>query len=182
VVHSSTPVLLRAAAVLTADRSDAEDLVRRTWLRAIRQVRCCQTPIGLTAWLCGLMLTEAAVLPGIRVPSVAGPVIPSQRFQPADDNRGPDRSPDRGPGHWADPPASWPSGASAVDELTFAAAKCLPAGLRVVVVLRDVAGCTVTEIAALLDTSPDLVRTTLNHARAGIRRSLEQALSDRVTS
>ncbi len=170
IVHLWSPFLLRTATLLTGDPGGAETLVRETWLRVLRELSAFRPPPRLRAMVCGVMLRAADVT----VPAGGSqdePTVDPGRFLPPDDPRW--------PGHWAVPPGDWPAmedlraGSRGVGHLLREALAELPVEQRVVVGLRDMAGCDVAEISEIVRRDHDDVRRLLHHGRSVLRRRLE---------
>ena len=177
VVGAWSPVLVRATVIMVGDRSTAEDVVRRTWVRLLSRIGSFRPPPRLTVWFCALLLQEAGLDRGRRGPDAEGsearPVVDPHRFLP----------PDHGewPGHWATPPTAWPAMDDAragrgVGQLIREALGLLPERQRVVVGLRDAVGCEVAEISHLVGLGAEDVRAELNRGRARVRAHLEDHL------
>lgn len=168
-----SPTLVRTATALTGDRGRAEELVKATWLRLLAEITTFRPPPRLRTWVCGLMVREASRAPtGAPEPSPPGPAVEPGRFLPPGDPEW--------PGHWALPPAPWPAledvrpATRGVGSVLRAALECLPQSERVVIGLRDVAGCEVDEIGQIVGRPPGEVRALLNHGRAEVRDRLER--------
>lgn len=169
-----SPFLLRTATVLTGDRESAQAVVRETWLRVLGEVATFRPPPRPRAWVCSLML-GALDLAGPAGPTGAGaavgPAVAPTRFLPPDH--------EQWPGHWAVPPAVWPamddsrSGARGAGAALRSALAGLPTQQRVVVSLRDVAGCEVAEISQIVRQEPEEVRLLLHQGRSALRGRLE---------
>jgi MFS family permease len=102
-------------------------------------------------------------------------LFPADRFLPPDD-------PDW-PGHWATPPAVWTALGVPVDSpeamaTVRAAITDMPAGLRQVMVLRDVEGRPSDEVGATMNLSPDEARKMLHQARGLVRARLERHVEE----
>ena len=174
IVRFWSPFLLRTAMVLTGDRDSAQAVVRETWLRVLGEVATFRPPPRPRAWVCSLML-GALDLSGPAGPAgaghTAGPAVEPARFLPPDH--------EQWPGHWAVPPAVWPAmddsrtGARGVGVALRSALADLPAQQRVVVSLRDVAGCEVAEISQIVRQEPPEVRLLLHQGRSALRGQLE---------
>ena len=148
--------------------------MRETWLRVLGEVATFRPPPRPRAWVCSLMLgaldlSEPAGPAGAG--HTVGPAVEPGRFLPPDH--------EQWPGHWAVPPAVWPamddsrSGARGVGTALRSALAGLPAQQRVVVSLRDVAGCEVAEISQIVRQEPDEVRLLLHQGRSALRGQLE---------
>ena len=170
IVRFWSPFLLRTAMALTGDRESAEAVVRETWLRVLGEVATFRPPPRPRAWVCSLML-GALNLSEPAGPAGAGHTVEPGRFLPPDHKQW--------PGHWAVPPAAWPamddlrSGARGVGTALRSALAGLPAQQRVVVSLRDVAGCEVAEISQIVRQEPHEVRLLLHQGRSAVRGQLE---------
>jgi MFS family permease len=119
-------------------------------------------------------LVEAEVAPGAAA-VIEAAAFPPDRFLPPDD-------PDW-PGHWATPPAAWTALGIRVDrpemlDQVRAAIAAMPAGLRQVMVLRDVKGQSPDEVRATLNISLEAERTMLQQARSLVRMRVEQRLEE----
>ena len=181
IVRFWSPFLLRTAMALTGDRESAQAVVRETWLRVLGEVATFRPPPQPRAWVCSLML-GALDLSGPAAPAGAdagrtvGPAVEPARFLPPDH--------EQWPGHWAVPPAVWPamddsrSGARGVGTALRTALAGLPVQQRVVVSLRDVAGCEVAEISQIVRQGPDEVRLLLHQGRSALRGQLETYLDE----
>jgi RNA polymerase sigma-70 factor (ECF subfamily) len=174
IVRFWSPFLLRTAMVVTGDRESAQAAVRETWLRVLGEVATFRPPPRPRAWVCSLML-GALDLSGPAGSAAAGrpvgPAVEPARFLPPDH--------EQWPGHWAVPPAVWPAmddsraGARGVGTALRSALAGLPAQQRVVVGLRDVAGCEVAEISQIVRQEPAEVRLLLHQGRSALRGQLE---------
>jgi RNA polymerase sigma-70 factor (ECF subfamily) len=173
IVQSWSPGLMRTAAALTGDRARAEMLVKATWLRLLREIATFRPPPGIRAWVCALMVGELGVAEdGAHPGRSRAPIVEPRRFRPPTDPEW--------PGHWALPPTPWPAlddartHGRAVGSALRAALDELPQQQRMVVGLRDVAGCEVDEIGEMMGRPPAQVRDLLNRGRAQLRTRLEQ--------
>lgn len=170
-VRAWSPALLRTALALTGDRAAAERLVEGTWRRVPPAVASFRPPPGLRAWVYGLLLLVAGITFDGDDGDSTGPIVDRARFLPASDPQW--------PGHWALPPAAWPAADDGrpaprgVGTALRSALDQLPLQQRVVVGLRDVAGCEVAEISDLVGQPPAQVRNLLNRGRAALRSRLE---------
>lgn len=180
IVRFWSPLLLRPAMALTGDRDAAQSAVRETWRRVLSEVATFQPPPRPGAWVCALMLGTID-LPD---PAVAGngdePAVAPGRFLPPDH--------DQWPGHWSVLPPAWPAmndsrlGARGVDAALRSALAELSPQQRVVVSLRDVAGCEVLEISQIVRQRPDQVRLLLHQGRSALRGRLETHFGEPVSA
>ncbi len=170
IVRLWSPFLLRTALLLTADEDAARALVRETWLQVLREMAGFRPPTRLRARVCAVLLRTAGV-PATAAEADDGPAVDPGRFLPPDDQRW--------PGHWAVPPAEWPAmadvrdGARGVGPVLRRGLTELPVQQRVVVGLRDMAGCEVAEISEILSQDRDEVRRLLHQGRSALRGQLE---------
>ena len=86
------------------------------------------------------------------------------------------------PGHWRAYPGNWAAlpddallGRETLD-VVISAIEALPPAQRVVITMRDVAGCSPDEVCGALDVSEGNQRVLLHRARSHVRRSLERHL------
>jgi RNA polymerase sigma-70 factor (ECF subfamily) len=173
--------MLRIATSYVRDREAAEDVVQETWLTFLRSLGKFEGRSSLKTWLFGILMNvararrrkDARLLPFTTLFS-----------RDSADARVPAVDPDRfdAEGHWVRPPESWSQlpeerllGRETLEHVQAAVA-ALPAKLRDVILLRDVAGCGSDEVCRLLDISPANQRVRLHRARAAVRQTLEDYL------
>ena len=116
------------------------------------------------------LMAEAAIVdaPALAIEPAA---FAPDRFIPPDDLDW--------PGHWATPPAAWTAlglpvdGPGALDQAR-AAIVGMPAGLRQVMVLRDVQGRSQDDVRQRLNISPEEQRAMLQQGRSMVRAHLER--------
>lgn len=137
-VRSWTPVLLRTATVVSGGAGDEADVVRRTWLRVVRDLPFFPPHEDFRAWVCRRLVAEA--------------------------------------GRDAVPRPRSPAGASLAS-----AAAALPPSQRLVLGLRDAAGCELAEVARTAGLSPRETLRLLTRAREGVRRQLPRDVPAAVT-
>jgi RNA polymerase sigma-70 factor, ECF subfamily len=173
IVRVWSPFLLRTAVVLTADRDGSQDVVKDTWLRVLSEVAGFRPPPRPRAWVCALMLQAIDLSDSDdgRDGTADSPSVEPARFRPPGDPNW--------PGHWAVPPSAWPAmddsraDARGVGIALRSALDQLPKQQRVVLALRDVAGCELPEISLMLHQDPDHVVLQLHRGRSALRRQLE---------
>jgi RNA polymerase sigma-70 factor (ECF subfamily) len=144
-VASWTPVLLRTATVVTGGAADEEDVVRRTWLRVVRDLPSVGSPGTFGTWVCHRLLAEARRVPAGRPPR--------QR--------------------------SSPEGAAVSGLARVAAA--LPERQRLVLGLRDVAGCELADVQEASGLSRRDALRLLTLARETVRDQLRAGAAAAVT-
>src|SRR5215831_8796055 len=137
--RAHTPALFALALRLTGgDRSEAEDLVQESWVRALTALRTFRAQSALRTWLCGVLVNVRR-----------GRIRTDWRIIDAPD---------------AEPLADTTCPDDAIDlERAIAA---LPEGARDVYVLHDVHGYTHREIAELLGIVEGTSKSQLNRARS----------------
>jgi RNA polymerase sigma-70 factor, ECF subfamily len=143
--RAHTPALYALAMRLTGgDKSEAEDLVQESWVRALTALQSFRAQSALRSWLCG-------VLVNVRRGRVRADwrIVDAPNVEPVEEKTGPD---------------------DAIDlERAIAA---LPDGARDVYVLHDVHGYTHREIAELMGIVEGTSKSQLNRARSLLRSSL----------
>ena len=172
-------LLLDLAACWSArPRSDVEEAVRATWIRVVRESPAFRTPPGARAWLCRALLEEVRsrgwLVGDAHTYRTARPApsVEPERFLP--------ESHEQWPGHWASPPTPWARDGGARGpsrEDVVAAVGELPEPNRVVVGLRDVAGCELLDIVRVLGVPARQGRALLQGGRARIRTALDAGLA-----
>jgi RNA polymerase sigma-70 factor (ECF subfamily) len=170
--------LLWVAQDLVGTRAWAEEVVQETWLAVLEGIDRFEERSSLGTWVFRILVNraktratrEARTLPFSSLVDDDGPPVPEERFQ----------TDTRWSGHWVKPPRSL---AEVPEERLLArelrrklteALETLPEAQRVVVVLRDVVGCTSDEVCELLDLSAGNQRVLLHRGRAKLRAALEQ--------
>jgi RNA polymerase sigma-70 factor (ECF subfamily) len=173
--------LIRLDMGYVKDHAIAEDVVQETWLTCIKSLDRFEGRSTLKTWIFGIALNiarsrgrkERRVLPFAslfrRDAGSSGPTVDPERFG--------------GDGMWKTLPTSWANVPEerVLGQETMArvrdAIDALPAKLREVIVLRDVAGLDAAEVCGLLSISQANQRVRLHRARAAVRKMLEDYLS-----
>jgi RNA polymerase sigma-70 factor (ECF subfamily) len=180
-VDRHSPAMVRVAMAYVPSRAAAEEAVQETWIAVIRGIDGFEGRASLKTWIFRI-LTNVAMRTGARerrsVPFAAlaaaedagGPAVDPDRFLPPDD--------DLYPGHWAFPPARWPTPeegllAGEVREVIAAAIAGLPAAQRTVIALRDVEGWSSEDVCEALEISAGNQRILLHRARSRVRGAVE---------
>jgi RNA polymerase sigma-70 factor (ECF subfamily) len=183
-VDTWSPAMLRTARAFVADGHTAEDVVQEAWLGVLRGIDSFQARSSLRTWAYRILVNIAKTR-GVR----DARTVPMSSLAPDDDDHAPTVDParfrgpeDRWPGGWRSFPAEWPSPEQAVvaEEMRRhlgAALAALPARQRIVVSLRDVQGYSSEEVCAMLDISAGNLRVLLHRARASLRGTLEDRLT-----
>jgi RNA polymerase sigma-70 factor (ECF subfamily) len=175
-----SPSLAAVAVMVTGHRETTDALFSGTWRRSLEAMRAFRDPPGLRVLVMRALLDEARATGVLVAPAAAfnrlgiGPTVEPERFLDADDPQW--------PGHWARPPEPWPDAATPVrvdiDAALVMSLASLPEPQRLVVALRDRAGCRVEEISGIVAVSPGQVRSLLHRARATLREALEERLGE----
>jgi RNA polymerase sigma-70 factor, ECF subfamily len=149
------------AMVLSRNRTDAEDLVQETCLRALRAIDRLRSQSNVKGWL-------FTILRNIWLNQV-------RRTRPYPVELGADKDGALDPADSAqDPHAAY---ASRVEqEHVRAAIRLLPVEFSEVVILREYEGLSYQEIAGVLDCPPGTVMSRLARARARLRNLLARSL------
>ena len=172
--------LFRLAMGHLRDRDAAEDAVQETWLQMLAGLDRFEGRSSLKTWIFGILLNvarsrrrrESRLLPFTslfrRDEPGSGPIVDPDRFNAE--------------GRWTSLPDNWeglPESRLLSREVlgqVGAAIDELPAKLREVIVLRDVAGLPAGAVASLLGISEVNQRVRLHRARGHVRRVLEDYL------
>jgi RNA polymerase sigma-70 factor (ECF subfamily) len=171
--------MMRAARAYVASDEAAQDVVQETWLAVIRGLDQFEGRSSLRTWayriLVNIARTQGAkdsrtIAWSSLMPDGVGPTVDPGRF------RGPH---DPYPGHWQQPPATWPSPESEVVSREIrrtieAALVDLPHAHRVVITLRDMDGYSAEEVCTILQIGAANQRVLLHRARAAVRARIEE--------
>ncbi len=177
--------LCRVARLYISNRAAAADVVQDTWLGVIRGIWTFDGRSSIKTWIFRILINQAktrAVREGRMVPfagfdtevDVAEAAVVPDRFEPADHPTV--------PGHWSHPPRDFSASpersllAHETREHLQTAIEALPENQRLVLVLRDVEGCSTEEVCSALGIQPTNVRVLLHRARAKVRSALEPYL------
>jgi RNA polymerase sigma-70 factor (ECF subfamily) len=181
--------LVRLAAVYVADRDVAEDVAQETWVAVLQGLDRFEERSSLTTWIFGILINQArrrGRREGRSIPFSAlaaaeldddEPLLPPERFLPAGH---------RWAGHWASPPQPWDDAPEArllggeTRQLIAAAIDALPPAQRLVIAMRDIDGCSASDVCGALGLSEANQRVLLHRARTKVRRALAGYLTDEV--
>ncbi len=163
--------MLRILLRLRGDRFEAEDLLQETWIRACQAAREFRGEASLRTWLDRIALNAAAMAERRRLALSRGSGVGELRLgRPLSGD-------EPGAAELVDPAASTDAESAVVWRETLAelgaAVAALPAGLRDVLVLRDIQGASTREAAGELAISEVAVKQRLHRARAHLRRALD---------
>jgi RNA polymerase sigma-70 factor (ECF subfamily) len=178
--------LRRVARLYISDRAVADEVVQDTWLGVIRGIWAFERRSSLKTWIFRILINRAktrAAREGRSLPfprfdaavEVEAAVAPD-RFLPVDHPIE--------PGRWTHPPPDlgasperWVLAQEARQHLESAIA-ALPEHQRLVLILRDVEGCSTEEVCNALGFQETNSRVLLHRARAKVRAALEPYLKE----
>jgi RNA polymerase sigma-70 factor, ECF subfamily len=175
--------MLSVARGYVRTRAIAEEVVQEAWVGVLNGIDRFEGRSSLRTWIMRIVVNiaisrgerEARSVPFSAFASEEGeePVVDPERFRNQDDGF---------PGHWRAYPGNW---ASLPDDallgretlgVVMSAIEELPDAQRVVITMRDVAGCTPEEVCGALDVSEGNQRVLLHRARSHVRGALERHL------
>jgi RNA polymerase sigma-70 factor (ECF subfamily) len=182
-VDQYSPSMLRIARGYVKSHESAEEVVQDVWIAVVKGIAKFEGRSSIRTWLFAVLVNVAKAR-AIRerrdaehtVAAFTGPTVDPARFRPAGDQL---------PGHWKEPPASFPQTpeGSVLDKELIAIAEReierLPESQRIVVSLRDMLGFDSNEVCELLSISKANQRVLLHRGRAAVRQELEDYLGDR---
>jgi RNA polymerase sigma-70 factor, ECF subfamily len=178
-------MMLAVARGYVRTRAVAEEVVQEAWVGVLKGIDRFEGRSSLKTWIMRIVVNiaisrgerEARSVPFSSFASDAGdePVVDPERFRDANDGF---------PGHWRAYPGNWASlpddvllGRETLD-VVLAAIEELPPAQRVVITMRDVAGCSAEEVCGTLDLSDGNQRVLLHRARSHVRGALERHLDE----
>ena len=180
--HHAT--LRRVARLYVSNRAVADEVVQDTWLGVIQGIWAFEGRSSLKTWIYRILINRAktraaregrtAPVAGLDAGLEAAAAVAPDRFQPADHPAA--------PGHWAHPPPDLGASperrllAREARELLQTAIEGLPDNQRLVLILRDVEGCSTQEVCNALGFQETNTRVLLHRARAKVRALLEPYL------
>jgi RNA polymerase sigma-70 factor, ECF subfamily len=183
-VNAYSASLLRLAQDFVRTRAIAEEVVQETWLAVLNGIDRFEGRSSLKTWVYRILVNKAKTR-GVResrtvpfsslAPDDEEGAVPGDRFRGTDD---------QWPGHWSSPPR--PLDTVPEERLLAREARAriaealetLPDSQRIVVTLRDVAGCESEEVCDALGLSEGNQRVLLHRGRAKLRTALESYLED----
>jgi RNA polymerase sigma-70 factor (ECF subfamily) len=182
-VERHYPTMLAVARGYVRTRAIAEEVVQEAWLGVLNGIDRFEGRSSLRTWIMRIVVNiaisrgerEARSVPFSTLASEEGdePAVDPERFRGQNDGF---------PGHWRAYPGNW---ASLPDDallgretlaVVMSAIEELPEAQRVVITMRDVAGCTPEEVCGALDVSDGNQRVLLHRARSHVRGALERHL------
>jgi RNA polymerase sigma-70 factor, ECF subfamily len=179
--HYATMLAVARGYVRT--RAIAEEVVQEAWLGVLNGIERFEGRSSLRTWIMRIVVNiaisrgerEARLIPFSALASEEDdePAVDAERFRPEGDGF---------PGHWRAYPGNWASlpddallGRETL-EVVKSAIDELPDAQRVVITMRDVAGCSPEEVCDTLDVSDGNQRVLLHRARSHVRSALERHL------
>ena len=175
-------MMLAVARGYVRTRAVAEEVVQEAWVGVLNGIDRFEGRSSLKTWIMRIVV-NIAISRGER----EARSVPFSSFEPGGDEPAVDperfRADGEGfPGHWRAYPGNWASlpddallGRETV-EVIKAAIEDLPDAQRVVITMRDVAGCSPEEVSGALDVSDGNQRVLLHRARSHVRTALERHL------
>jgi RNA polymerase sigma-70 factor, ECF subfamily len=175
-------MMLAVARGYVRTRAVAEEVVQEAWLGVLNGIDRFEGRSSLKTWIMRIVVNIAMTRGEREARTIPFSAFASEADEPAVD---PDRFRDESdgfPGHWRAYPGNW---ASLPDEallgretlrVVVSAIEELPAAQRVVITMRDVAGCSAEEVCGTLDVSEGNQRVLLHRARSHVRNALERHL------
>lgn len=164
----------RLAARLIGEPDDAEEVAESALLRAVRTIDAFQGDASFGSWIdrlaAGAAYRKLLARPATTASGASGELTLADVLPPLDaDGR-----------HFA-PMRDWSTGLDTrepdeLGEILADAVDALPAGARVALVLHDVEGMTVTDIAEVLGVGPGAARMLVHRARLFVRKRLSERL------
>jgi RNA polymerase sigma-70 factor (ECF subfamily) len=176
-------MMLAVARGYVRTRAVAEEVVQEAWLGVLNGIERFEGRSSVKTWIMRIVVNiaisrgerEARSVPFSTFASDEGdePVVDPDRFRDQSDGF---------PGHWRAYPGNWASlpdeallGRETLD-VVMRAIEELPDAQRVVITMRDVAGCGAEEVCGALDVSEGNQRVLLHRARSHVRGALERHL------
>jgi RNA polymerase sigma-70 factor (ECF subfamily) len=179
--------LSRVARLYISNRAVADEVVQDTWLGVIRGIWAFEGRSSLRTWIFRILINLAktrAAREGRTVPFALLDAAPVDAPEAA---VAPESFPASGhpvaPGHWTHAPSDLAASperrllAREAREHLQDAIATLPENQRMVLVLRDVEGCSTEEVCNALGIQETNARVLLHRARARLRAALEPYLA-----
>lgn len=172
--------MLAVAQSYVKTRAVAEEVVQEAWLGVLKGIDRFEGRSSVKTWIISIVINTAktrAVREARTVPMASlapegeEAAVEPERFRSATDAF---------PGHWWSYPRDWrelPEDAlleRETLEVVRAAIEALPDAQRIVVTMRDVAGCTSEEVCRTLGVTEGNQRVLLHRGRSRVRAALER--------
>jgi RNA polymerase sigma-70 factor (ECF subfamily) len=174
--------MLAVARGYVRTRAVAEEVVQEAWLGVLNGIERFEARSSLKTWIMRILVNIAMTRGEREARTIPFSAFASEEDEPAVD---PDRFRDESdgfPGHWRAYPGNWaalPDDALLSREtlgVVMRAIQELPPAQRVVITMRDVAGCSADEVCGTLEVSEGNQRVLLHRARSHVRNALERHL------
>jgi RNA polymerase sigma-70 factor, ECF subfamily len=181
-VDSYYGLMLAVAQTYVKTRAVAEEVLQDAWLGLLQGLDRFEGRSSLKTWIISIVINiaktravrEARTVPfAALTPEGGEAAVEPERFRGASDAF---------PGHWWAYPSNWADRPEDVtlgrETLRFVAdaIQQLPDSQRVVITMRDVAGCSPEEVCDTLELSEGNQRVLLHRARSRVRAALERHL------
>jgi RNA polymerase sigma-70 factor, ECF subfamily len=181
-VESYYGMMLSVAQSYVKTRAVAEEVLQDAWLAVLQGLDRFEGRSSLKTWIISIVINiaktrgarEARTVPfSSMAPEGEEPAVEPERFRGAGDGF---------PGHWWAYPANWSErpeevilGRETLGVVTEAIEQ-LPDAQRVVITMRDIAGCSAEEVCETLELTEGNQRVLLHRARSRVRAALERHL------
>jgi RNA polymerase sigma-70 factor, ECF subfamily len=175
-------MMMSVAMSYVKTRAVAEEVLQDAWLAVLKGLDRFEGRSSLKTWIISIVINIATTR-GVR----EARTVPFASMTREGDEAAVDPSRFRGasdafPGHWWAYPANWSDrpeeailGRETLQVVTEAIEQ-LPDAQRVVITMRDVAGCSPEEVCETLELSEGNQRVLLHRARSRVRAALERHL------
>jgi RNA polymerase sigma-70 factor (ECF subfamily) len=181
-VQSYYGMMMSVALSYVKTRAVAEEVLQDAWLAVLKGLDRFEGRSSLKTWIISIVINIAKT-GGAR----EARTVPFASMAPEGDEAAVDPSRFRGagdafPGHWWAYPANWSDRPEEVTlgretlQVVTEAIEQLPNAQRVVITMRDVAGCSPEEVCETLELSEGNQRVLLHRARSRVRTALERHL------
>jgi RNA polymerase sigma-70 factor (ECF subfamily) len=182
-VESYHGTMIGVAMSYVKTREVAEEVVQEAWVGVLKGLDRFEGRSSLKTWVMKILVNTAMTRGGREARTVPfSSLAPADTEEPAVE---PERFRPPGAafaGHWNAYPADWSSrpdeevlGRESIDVAKRAIDE-LPEAQRLVITMRDVAGCSAEEVCDTLDVSAGNQRVLLHRARSHVRDALERHL------
>jgi RNA polymerase sigma-70 factor, ECF subfamily len=182
-VESYHGTMIGVAMTYVKTREVAEEVVQEAWVGVLKGLDRFEGRSSLKTWVMKILVNTAMTRGGREARTVPfSSLAPADTEEPAVE---PERFRPPGAafaGHWSAYPADWSGrpdeevlGRESIDVAKRAIDE-LPEAQRLVITMRDVAGCSAEEVCDTLDVSAGNQRVLLHRARSHVRDALERHL------
>jgi RNA polymerase sigma-70 factor, ECF subfamily len=175
-------VMLAVARGYVRTRAVAEEVVQEAWVGVLNGIDRFEGRSSLKTWIMRIVVNIAISRGEREARSVPFSAFAAEEDEPVVDPERFRSESDAFPGHWRAYPGNWaslPDDALLAREtvnVVMSAIEELPDAQRVVIAMRDVAGCSADEVCDTLDVSDGNQRVLLHRARSHVRAALERHL------